>query len=163
MMTNNTESNTDRDFEEGAPGTQKNRKNDPLTEYSDKEAMTPAKIKAHEPTAISRDSSDQTIVSEDQTGTVAPEALEEYRRQGMTKIDDDNTTSSSSSSGQQRQYQTEQREGSVEDKTSEAANTVKEGAESTFDKLKAGATAIGKKVTDPDTSIEDEYNKAKSE
>ena len=77
----------------------------------------------------------------------------------MTKIDDDNTTSS----GQQRQYQTEQREGSVEDKTSEAANTVKEGAESTFDKLKARATAIGKKVTDPDTSIEDEYNKAKSE
>ena len=79
-MTNNTESNTDREFEEGAPGTQKNRKNDPLTEYSDKEAMTPAKIKAHESTTIRRDSSDQTIVSEDQTGTDAPEALEEYRR-----------------------------------------------------------------------------------
>jgi hypothetical protein len=164
MMTNNTESNTDREFEEGAPGTQKNRKNDPLTEYSDKEGMTSAKIKVHEPTAISRDSSDQTIVSEDQTGTDAPEALEEYRRQGMTKIDDDNTTTtSSSSSGQQRQYQTEYREGSTEDKTSEAANTVKDGAESTFDKLKAGATAIGKKVTDPDKCIEDEYNKAKSE
>ena len=160
-MTNNTESNTDREFEEGAPGTQKNRKNDPLTEYSDKEAMTPAKIKAHESTAISWDSSDQTIVSEDQTGTDAPEALEEYRRQGMTKIDDDNTTSSSS--GQQRQYQTEQREGSVEDKTSEAANTVKEGAESTFDKLKAGAKAIGKKVSDPDTSLEEEYNKEKTQ
>ena len=158
-MTNNNSSD-EREFEEGAPGTQKNRKNDPLTEYSEKEAMTPAKIKAHEPTAVSRDPNDQKIVGGGQTGTDSPEALEEYRKQGMTKVDDEHTTTSS---GQQRQYQTEQREGSVEDKTSEAANTVKEGAESTFDKLKAGATAIGKKVTDPDTSIEDEYNKAKSE
>jgi hypothetical protein len=62
-MANNTESNnTDREFEEGAPGTQKNRKNDPLTEYRDKEAMTPAKIKAHEPTAVSRGPNDQKIV-----------------------------------------------------------------------------------------------------
>lgn len=157
----NNNSSDEREFEEGAPGTQKNRKNDPLTEYSEKEAMTPAKIKAHEPTAVSRDPNDQKIVGGGQTGTDSPEALEEYRKQGMTKVDDENTTTTSS--GQQRQYQTEQREGSVEDKTSEAANTVKEGAESTFDKLKAGATAIGKKVTDPDTSIEDEYNKAKSE
>ena len=39
---------------------------------------------------------------------------------------------------------------------------VKEGAESTFDKLKAGAKAVGKKITDPDSSIEDEYNREKS-
>jgi hypothetical protein len=135
----------------------------PLTEYSDKEAMTSPKIKAHELTAVSRDSSDQIIVSKNQTGTDTPEALEEFRRQEMTKIDNDNTTTTSSSSGQQRQYQTEQREGSIEYKTSEAANTVKEGAESTFDKLKDEAKTIGKKVTDPEISIEDEYNKAKSE
>ena len=158
-MTNNAESNTDREFEEGAPGTQKNRKNDPLTEYSDKEAMTPAKIKAHDPTAVNRDSNDQTIVSTGQTGTDSEEALEEYRRQGMTKVDDDNTTS-----GQQQQGGGGQQQGStVEDKASQTANTVEEGAESTFDKLKAGAKAIGKKVSDPDTSLGEEYNKEKTQ
>ena len=154
-MTNSN--NTDeREFEEGAPGTQKGRKNDPLTEYSDKEAMTPAKIKAHEPTAVSGDPNDQTIASEGQTGTDSEEALEEYRRKGMTKVGDDNTTS-----GQQQQQQ--QGGSSVDDKASQTASTVKEGAESTFDKLKAGAKAIGKKVTDPDTSLGEEYNKEKSQ
>ena len=157
----NNNSSDEREFEEGAPGTQKNRKNDPLTEYSEKEAMTPAKIKAHEPTAVSRDPNDQKIVGGGQTGTDSPEALEEYRKQGMTKVDDENTTTTSS--GQQRQYQTEQGGSSVEDKTSEAADTVKEGAESTFDKLKAGAKALGKKVTDPDTSLGEEYNKEKTQ
>ncbi|MGE5633929.1 MAG: hypothetical protein ACM3VV_01730 [Deltaproteobacteria bacterium] len=70
----------------------------------------------------------------------------------MTKVGEYNTTS-----GQQ------QGSTSVDDKASEAANTVKEGAESTFDKLKAGAKAIGKKVTDPDTSSGEEYNKEKSQ
>jgi hypothetical protein len=160
-MSNSNSNSDEREFEEGAPGTQKNRKNDPLTEYSEKEAMTPAKIKEHEPTAVSRDPNDQKIVGGGQTETDSPEALEEYRKQGMTKVDDDNTTTISS--GQQRQYQTEQREDSVEDKTSEAADTVKEGTESTFDKLKAGAKALGKKVTDPDTSLGEEYNKEKTQ
>src|ERR671911_723816 len=158
-MTNSN--NTDeREFEEGEPGTQKGRKNDPLTEYSDKEAMTPAKIKAHEPTAVSGDPNDQTIASTGQTGTDSEEALEEYRRKGMTKVGDDNTTS-----GQQQQQQQggQQQGSSVEDKTSQTANTVKEGAESTFDKLKAGAKAIGKKVSDPDTSLGEEYNKEKTQ
>ena|SRR5215207_5565687 len=150
-MTNSNNSD-EREFEEGAPGTQKNRKNDPLTEYSDKEAMTPAKIKDHEPTAVNRDPNDQTIVSGGQTGTDSEEASEEYRRQGMTKVSDDNTTS-----GQQQQQQGN----SVEDKASQTGNIVKEGAESTFDKLKAGAKAIGKKVSDPDTSLGEEYNKEK--
>jgi hypothetical protein len=48
--------------------------------------MTPAKIKAHEPMAVSRDPNDQEIVSAGQTGTDSPEALEEYRKQGMTKV-----------------------------------------------------------------------------
>ncbi|HZB16571.1 MAG TPA: hypothetical protein VE445_05325, partial [Nitrososphaeraceae archaeon] len=91
-MTNSSNSD-EREFEEGAPGTQKNRKNDPLTEYSDKEAMTPAKIKEHEPTAVNRDPNDQKIASTGQTGTESEEALEEYRRKGMTKVGDDNTTS----------------------------------------------------------------------
>ena len=73
-MTNSN--NNEREFEEGAAGTKKDRKNDPLTEYSDKEAMTPAKIKEHEPTAVNRD----------QSGTNTEEAKEEYRKKGMTKV-----------------------------------------------------------------------------
>ena len=161
-MTNNADNNTDREYEEGAAGTIKDRKHDPLKEYSEKEPMTPAKIKEHEPTAVNRDSDDQTMVNTGQTGTDSEEALEAYRRQGMTKVGDDNTsTTSTATSGQGQQYQ-EQGRSSVEDKTSEAANTVKEGAEGTFDKLKAGAKALGKKVTDPDTSLEEEYNKEKT-
>jgi hypothetical protein len=38
-------------FEEGGPGTEIGRKDDPLSEYREKEPMTPAKIKEHEPTA----------------------------------------------------------------------------------------------------------------
>src|SRR5687768_6056909 len=152
-MTNSSNSD-EREFEEGAPGTQKNRKNDPLTEYSDKEAMTPAKIKEHEPTAVNRDPNDQKIASTGQTGTESEEALEEYRRKGMTKVVEYNTTSEQ----QQQQGRT-----SVDDKASQTANTVEEGAESTFDKLKAGAKAIGKKVTDPDTSLGEEYNKEKTQ
>lgn len=167
-MTNNADSNTDREYEEGAAGTIKDRKHDPLKEYSEKEAMTPAKIKEHGPTAVNRDPNDQKIVGGGQTGTDSPEVLEEYRRQGMTKVGDDNTSTSNMSGGQQRQYQTgkqqqEQEGSSIVEKTSEAANTVKEGAESTFDKLKAGAKAIGKKVSDPDTSLEEEYNKEKTQ
>jgi hypothetical protein len=89
-MIDNSESNTDdREFEEGAAGTIKDRKNDPLKEYSEKEAMTPAKIKEHEPTAVKRDPNDQTIVEEGQTGTDTQEAEEEYKRKGMTKVSDD--------------------------------------------------------------------------
>jgi hypothetical protein len=92
-MTNNSESNTDeREFEEGAAGTIKDRKNDPLKEYSEKEAMTPAKIKEHEPTAVKRNPNDQTIVEEGQTGTDTQEAEEEYKRKGMTKVSDDDKT-----------------------------------------------------------------------
>ena len=36
------------EYEEGAAGTEKKRKDDPLTEYREKEAMTPAKEKEHE-------------------------------------------------------------------------------------------------------------------
>jgi hypothetical protein len=125
--------------------------------YKGKDPMSPEKITSHEPTAVKRDS-DTEIAEGGKTGTDTEEALEEYRRQGMTKVSENNTTTTGTSVGQQ-QYQ----EGSVEDETSEAANTVKEGAESTFDKIKAGAKALGKKVTDPDTSIEEEYNKEKSQ
>lgn len=79
----------DKEYEEGAAGTNKDRKSDPLKEYSDKEPMTPAKINAGEPTAVQRDSGDQNITSEGQTGTNTSEAQEEYRKRGMTKIEND--------------------------------------------------------------------------
>lgn len=78
-----------REYEEGAAGTNKERKSDPLKEYSDKEPMTPAKINAGEPTAVKRDSNDQNITSQGETGTNSQEAQEEYRKRGMTKIEND--------------------------------------------------------------------------
>jgi hypothetical protein len=42
-------------YEEGVAGAEIVRKEDPLTEYREKEPMTPAKIKEHEPTAVKRE------------------------------------------------------------------------------------------------------------
>ena len=81
-----------KEFEEGTAGTNKNRKSDPLTEFSDKEPMTPAKLKIGEPTAVKRDPNDQKITSEGQTGTETQEAQEEYLKRGMTKVDSDSNT-----------------------------------------------------------------------
>jgi hypothetical protein len=73
---------SDREYEEGAAGTS-GRKKDPLKEYDEKEPMSPAKIKEHEPTAVKRDSSDQNI---GETGSSnSEEAREKARRGGMTK------------------------------------------------------------------------------
>ncbi len=81
----------DKEYEEGVAGTNTNRKSDPLTEYSDKEPMTPAKLKVEGPKAVKRDSTDQIITSEGQTGTDTPEAQEEYRKRGMTKVENDDS------------------------------------------------------------------------
>ena len=48
-------SESDRQYEEGAGGTEVGRKDDPLKESRSKEPMTPAKIKEHEPTAVKQD------------------------------------------------------------------------------------------------------------
>jgi hypothetical protein len=82
---NTSVSGQERQFEEGVPGTEAGRKDDPLTSYRDKEPMTPAKIKEHEPTAVKRDPSDQKIVEPGQAGTSPDEAREKARRSGMTK------------------------------------------------------------------------------
>src|ERR687886_245287 len=73
-----------RRFEEGGPGTEIGRKDDPLTEYREKEPMTPAKIKEHEPTAIKREMSDK-ISEPGQTTQSSQDAAEKARRSGMTK------------------------------------------------------------------------------
>ena len=44
----------EKEFEEGAAGTEIARKEDPLKEYREKEPRTPAKEAEHEPTAVKR-------------------------------------------------------------------------------------------------------------
>jgi hypothetical protein len=73
-----------RRFEEGGPGTEIGRKDDPLTEYREKEPMTPAKIKEHEPTAVKREMS-KRISEPGQTTQSSQDAAEKARRSGMTK------------------------------------------------------------------------------
>src|ERR671933_325437 len=72
-----------RRFEEGGPGTEIGRKDDPLTEYREKEPMTPSKIKEHEPTAVKREMSEK--ISEPGQTKNSQDAAEKARRSGMTK------------------------------------------------------------------------------
>jgi hypothetical protein len=74
-------------FEEGGPGTEVGRKDDPLTEYREKEPMTPAKIKEHDPTAVRRDPSELNIVEpgKQKSTSSTQDAGEKARRSGMTK------------------------------------------------------------------------------
>ena len=120
--------------------------------YEGKDPMSPERITSHEPTAVKRDQNDQELDESGQTATDSEEAKEKYRRQGMTKVSGDSNQNIKSS------Y-----EGNI-DSTSygEVKGDVREGAEGTFDKLKAGAKAVGKKIADPDRSLEDEYNREKS-
>ena len=73
-------------YEQGAAGTETAIKDDPLTEYREKEPMTPAKIKEHEPTAVKREMTEK-IVEPGQTGggTSPEEAKEIARKKGMAK------------------------------------------------------------------------------
>ena len=73
-------------YEEGAPGTETGRKDDPLTSYRDKEPMTPAKIKEHEPTAVKREMNER-ITEPGQTGTSPEEAAEIARKKRMSSRD----------------------------------------------------------------------------
>jgi hypothetical protein len=120
--------------------------------YEGKDPMSPEKIKSHEPTAVKRDQNDQEIDESGQTGINSEEAKEKYKKQGMTKVFADSNQNTKSSYEENI------------DSTSygEVKGDVREGAEGTIDKLKAGAKAVGKKIADPDRSLEDEYNREKS-
>jgi hypothetical protein len=72
-------------YEEGRAGTDVGRKEDPLTSYKEKEPMTPAKIKEHEPTAVKREMTEKIVEKGQQDGTNSDEAREKARRSGMTK------------------------------------------------------------------------------
>jgi hypothetical protein len=60
------------------------QKDDPLTSYEDKEPMTPAKIREHEPTAVKREMTEK-IAEPGQTGTNPEDAAEIARKKGMAK------------------------------------------------------------------------------
>ncbi|HEX7141153.1 MAG TPA: hypothetical protein VF222_01615 [Nitrososphaeraceae archaeon] len=127
--------------------------------YEGKDPMSPEKLTSHEPTAVKRDSNDQEIDESEQIGTDSEEAKEKYRRQGMTKVSgDSNLNTNTSYEGNTNTHADNLDSTSYGD----VKDDVKEGAEGTFDKLKAGAKAVGKKITDPDRSLEDEYNREKS-
>jgi hypothetical protein len=127
--------------------------------YEGKDPMSPEKITSHEPTAIKKDSNDQEIDESGQTGTDTEEAKEKYRRQGMTKVSGDSYQNTNTSYKANTTTDTDNLDSSS---YGDVKDDLKEGAESTFDKLKAGAKAVGKKITDPDSSLKDEYNQEKS-
>ena len=77
-------SEQEREYEEGAAGTEKSRKDDPLKKYREKEPMTPAKEKEHEPTAVKREMTEK--ITEPGKEVPNPEAAKEIaRRSGMAK------------------------------------------------------------------------------
>ena len=126
----------DRIYEEGGPGTDVSRNDDPLSEYRDKEPMTPSKINTGEPTAVKRDPSDQKITSPGQTGTNTAEAQEEYRKRGMTKVDSGNHhTQEGSSVNQSRQssFEVDSGRNSDENSTNVKATFSCETCGQTFD------------------------------
>jgi len=127
--------------------------------YEGKDPMSPEKITSHEPTAVKRDSNDQEIAEGGQTGTDSEEAKEKYRKKGMTKVSGDSSQNTTTSYERDTTTDTDNLDSSS---YGDVKDDVKEGAESTFDKIKAGAKAVGKKITDPDSSLEDEYNREKS-
>jgi hypothetical protein len=71
-------------YEQGAAGTETAIKDDPLTSYREKEPMTPAKIKEHEPTAVKREMTEK-ITELGKTETNPQEAAEIARKKGMAK------------------------------------------------------------------------------
>jgi hypothetical protein len=74
-----------RKYEQGAAGTTSKRTKDPTKEYDEKEPMSPAKIKQHEPTAVRRDPSEIHIVEPGKQSASSQDAAEKARRSGMTK------------------------------------------------------------------------------
>ena len=126
---------SNRKYEEGGRGTDMSRNDDPLKDYRGKEPMTPSKINEHEPTAVKRDPHDQTITSSGQTGTDTPEAQEEYRKRGMTKVDADNNIHEGTLVNQSRQSSVEvdSRRNSDESSTNVKATFSCETCGQTFD------------------------------
>lgn len=139
-------SGRDSIYEEGRPATDTSKNVDPLTEYSNKELMTPSKLNAGEPTAVKRDPGDQKITIEGQIGTDSQEAQEELCKRGMTKVDSDNHTHEGSSVNQSRQNSFEVDSGRNSDENSTHVKT-------TFSCKTCGQTFDSRQVLKEHTSI----------
>ena len=79
-------SGSKRKFEEGASGTEIERKDDTWDEYKRNESMTSAKIKKHKPTAVKIHPDDQIITEPGQTWICTGEVKEEYRKCGYQNL-----------------------------------------------------------------------------
>jgi hypothetical protein len=68
------------EYKEDVPPTDTERKDDPLKSYKDKEPMTPAKIKEHEPTAVKREMTEKIVEPEKQRSSPDPKQSKEIAR-----------------------------------------------------------------------------------
>ena len=79
----------DKGYEEGDAGANKNRQNDSLKEYLDKEPMTHIKVNTGEATNVKGGPDDHKITSEGHTRINTEQASEEYQKKKHTKIEND--------------------------------------------------------------------------
>jgi hypothetical protein len=68
------------EYKEDVPHTDTERKDDPLNSYKEKEPMTPAKIKEHEPTAVERQMTEKIVEPEKQSSSPDPNQSKEIAR-----------------------------------------------------------------------------------
>ncbi len=80
---------SDKGYEGDVSGTNKNRQNDSLKDYLDKEPMTQAKIHTEEPTTLKRDHHDHQTTSEDHIRNNTERTSEEYQKKKHTRIEND--------------------------------------------------------------------------
>lgn len=90
--TSTTGSRGSAEYKEDVPRTDTERKDDPLKSYKEKEPMTPAKIKEHEPTAVKREMTEKIVEPEKQSSSPDPKQSKEIdRNKGMAKGTADKT------------------------------------------------------------------------
>jgi hypothetical protein len=75
-----TGSRSSTEYKEDVPRTDTGRKDDPLKSYEEKEPMTPAKIKEHEPTAVKREMTEKIVEPEKQSSSQDPKKSKEITR-----------------------------------------------------------------------------------
>jgi hypothetical protein len=68
------------EYKEDVPRTDTERRDDPLKSYKEKEPMTPAKIKEHEPTAVERQMTEKIVEPEKQSSSPDPNQSKEIAR-----------------------------------------------------------------------------------
>ena len=75
-----TDSRRSAEYKEDVPPTDTQRKDDPLKSYKEKEPMTPAKIKEHEPTAVKREMTEKIVEPEKQSSSPDPKQSKEIAK-----------------------------------------------------------------------------------